>query len=406
MKEIQGGITAPIGFSATGAHIGIKKAKKDLALIQSNTKAVYAGAFTKNVVKAACVKWNMERFDNRDYIRAIVINSGNANACTGAQGLKDNESMAQTVAEGLNCDKEAVLVASTGVIGVPMPIETIITGITKTIPNLGFGMDDGRLAAEAIMTTDTFVKEVAVSIEVAGKAVTIGGISKGSGMIHPNMATMLSFVTTDADIEHDLLQEIVADIVDDTYNMISVDGDTSTNDMVTILANGLSGIVIDDKETKAYQDFYQALRYVNTYLAQQIIHDGEGVTKVLEVRISGAKDKNDAKLMGKSIITSNLFKTAMFGSDANWGRILCAMGYSGAEFDHEKVSVTYISDKGEVPVLGEGVPIPFDEDHARHVLSEKEIIVEVMLKEGEGHAVAWGCDLSYEYVKINGEYRS
>jgi len=348
----------------------------------------------------------MERFDQRDGIRAIVINSGNANACTGAQGIEDNMVMAKTVADELKCTKEEVLVASTGVIGLPMPMDKVIDGIKRTLPQLGFSMDDGRLAAEAIMTTDTFIKEVAVSFEVDGKTVTIGGISKGSGMIHPNMATMLSFVTTDAKVDHSILQEIVADIVDDTYNMISVDGDTSTNDMVTILANGLSEVAITDKNTDVYKEFYQALRYVNTFLAQQIIHDGEGVTKVVEVRIAGAKDKKDAKLMAKSIITSNLFKTALFGSDANWGRILCAMGYSGAEFDHEKVSVSYISDKGQVPVLGDGVPIGFDEDHARYVLSEKEIIVDVVLKEGDGKAVAWGCDLSYEYVKINGEYRS
>lgn len=406
MKEIKGGITAAKGFKATGSHVGIKKVKKDLAIITSDVDAIYSGTFTKNVVKAACVKWNMDRYEKGDAIRAIVVNSGNANACTGQQGIELNETMAKTTAKGLDIKTESVLIASTGVIGVPMDEATLVGGINETLPKLGSDENDAALAAAAIMTTDTFMKEIAVEIEIEGQKAVIGGMAKGSGMIHPNMATMLGFCTTDVVIDPAVLDEMVKEIIDDTYNMISVDGDTSTNDMVVVLANGQSGTQIGEKGSDSYEVFYKALKHVNTYLAQKVIHDGEGVTKVIEVRIDGAKDKVEAKLLAKSIITSSLFKTAMFGSDANWGRILCAMGYSGATFDHEKVSVSYVSKQGSVPVLNVGSPVPFDEDYALKVLGEKEIIVDIVLKEGDGKTTAWGCDLSYEYVRINGEYRS
>lgn len=404
MEIITGGITSAKGFKATGAHIGIKKEKKDLAIISSDLPAVYAGTFTKNVVKAECVVWDQARFNADDQIYGIVINSGNANACTGEQGKLDNITMAQTLAKHLNCSKEQILTASTGVIGLPLNMKTVQSGIEETVIKLGDSYQDGQLAAEAIMTTDTFMKEIAVNIQIDGRQVTIGGMSKGSGMIHPNMATMLCFITTDITISKEMLQKATSEIVDDTFNMISVDGDTSTNDMVMVLANGASGAVIQSHDD--YKTFYHGLNVVMQYLAEKIVQDGEGVTKVVEVQIKGAKDKDDAKLMAKSIIGSNLFKTAMFGSDANWGRILCAMGYSGANFNHETVSVKYISDVGELLVLKEGTPIKFDEEYALSVLSERDIIVAVELQEGTGQATAWGCDLSYEYVRINGEYRS
>lgn len=407
MNIIEGGVTSPKGYKAYGQHVGLKKAKKDLAIIYSEKEAIYSGTFTTNVVKAACVHWNMKRYDNKDGISAIVVNSGNANACTGENGKQHNEMMAETTAKSLKVNKQNVLVASTGVIGHELPIDQVIKGIKIVASNVSSTLEAGHEAAEAIMTTDSFTKEIAVEFKINDKKVYIGGMAKGSGMIHPNMATMLSFITTDVVISKALLDEAVKEDIEDTYNMISVDGDTSTNDMVMVLANGMAeNIIINSKEDPNYAIFKKALNTVNEYLAQQIIHDGEGVTKVIEVNIDGAKHKADAKLLAKSIITSNLVKTAFFGADANWGRILCAMGYSGATFNPEGVSLDYESSKGTITLLNKGVPVAFDEDKALEILKEKEIKVNITLAEGCGKATAWGCDLSYDYVKINGEYRS
>lgn len=406
MKIIKGGVTAPIGFKANGDHIGIKRIKKDLGIIYSNTPAIYAGTFTTNVVKAACVKWNMERNDFQDKISVVVINSGNANACTGIKGEKDNIEIAKVAADFFNKKKENVLVASTGIIGKLLPMEKITEGIKKLSGKVTDTLEGGLNAATAIMTTDTFVKEIAIEFFVGGKKARIGGMAKGSGMIHPNMATMLSFITTDVAITKSLLDKAVKEDIENTYNMISVDGDTSTNDMVVVLANGMCNNPCIDSENEDYKTFKEALNIVNTFLAKQIISDGEGVTKVIEVQVEGARNAHDGKIIAKSVITSNLVKTAFFGEDANWGRVLCAMGYSGAKFDPEGVSLYYESAGGRIKLLENGLAEDFNEALALKILKEKEIKVQIILKEGNSSATAWGCDLSYEYVRINGEYRT
>ncbi|OGI17101.1 MAG: bifunctional ornithine acetyltransferase/N-acetylglutamate synthase [Candidatus Melainabacteria bacterium RIFOXYA12_FULL_32_12] len=406
MKILTGGITSPKGFQATGSYIGIKKRRKDLAILYSEVSAVAAAVFTTNVVKAAPVLWNTEIIDKKGTVRAIVTNSGNANACTGEIGIKHAEEMAATLADCLKIKKEEVFVCSTGVIGVPLPMDIITRGIEQTYTNLSDRGDAARNAAEAILTTDTFVKEIAVEIKIDGKPVRIAGMAKGSGMIHPNMATMLGFITTDINISRDLLEKALREDVDDTYNMISVDGDTSTNDSVLLLANGLAGNKLITQEDESYVLFSKALHYVNEYLAQQIIRDGEGATKFLEVKIKGALSKVDARKLGKSVITSNLVKTAFFGEDANWGRVLAAMGYSGANFDPSKVHIEFMSPAGSVVIMKDGRPVKFDEDQATSVLKEREIRILITLQEGQAEACAWGCDLSYEYVRINGEYRT
>jgi glutamate N-acetyltransferase/amino-acid N-acetyltransferase len=406
MKIIKGGITSPKGFMANGEHIGLKKNKKDLAIIYSAKPAIYAGTFTTNVVKAACVQWNMERYKHNDLIQAITVNSGNANACTGLIGIENNETIAKVTGDAFNIKKENVLIGATGVIGEQLKVDKVVEGVKRLSKKVSSDLADGHEAATAIMTTDTFHKEIAVEFEIGDKTVTIGGMAKGSGMIHPNMATMLSFISTDANISKELLDEAVKADIADTYNMISVDGDTSTNDMVMVLANGMSETPIIDKRDENYETFKKALNTVNKYLAMQIVHDGEGVTKVIEANVVGAKTNQDAKLMAKSVITSNLVKTAFFGEDANWGRVLCAMGYSGAQFDPNGVSVTYESNFGSIKLLENGLPVEFDEEKALGILKEKDIKVNIQLEEGSGVATAWGCDLSYEYVKINGEYRS
>ncbi|PKM52289.1 MAG: ornithine acetyltransferase [Firmicutes bacterium HGW-Firmicutes-7] len=406
MEIIKGGITAPKGFKAYGEHIGIKKSRKDLAVIYSEKEATYVGTFTTNIVKAACVSWNMERYKNVDKISGVVVNSGNANACTGKVGEDNNQTMAAIAAECFDIDQDNVLVASTGVIGKQLPMNAIIEGIKKVAPLATNTIEGGYEAATAIMTTDTFVKEIAVEFTIGNKKARIGGMAKGSGMIHPNMATMLSFITTDVAITKELLDKAVKEDVASTYNMISVDGDTSTNDMVMLLANGMCDNILIEAEGKDYEIFKEALNIVNVFLSKQIIHDGEGVTKVIEVIVEGAKDLVDARLLAKSVITSNLVKTAFFGEDANWGRVLCAMGYSGAIFDPTKVTLYYESTRGKIKLLENGLPENFSEEFAYEVLKEKEITVHIILQEGNFNATAWGCDLSYEYVRINGEYRT
>lgn len=404
IQVIIGSITAPKGFYATGKHIGIKRKRKDLTLVKTEVPATAAGVFTQNAVKAPPVLWNQKVVHNK--VSGIVVNSGIANSCTGEQGVKNTELMAETYAECLNTDKNSVIVSSTGVIGSQLPMEVIVPGIKNTFSKLNNTEKSAHKAAKGIMTTDKFTKEIAVEIELGGKSVKIGAIAKGSGMIHPNMATMLAFVTTDADISRDLLQETLKKSVDDSYNMISVDGDTSTNDMVIVLANGQAQNKPITEKNEDYDKFRQALDFVNEYLAKQIVKDGEGVTKFLEINVQGAYSNEDARKIAKSVINSNLFKTAMFGEDANWGRILCAAGYSGANFDASRASIEFSSSKGSVKTLINGEPVVFDEEMVKTVLKEREIKVLLSFEEGTSEATAWGCDLSYEYVKINGEYRT
>ena len=406
MKITKGGVTAAKGYKAYGCYVGVKRKRKDLAFVVSEVPALYSGTFTTNVVKAAPVLWNMDIYKHQMPIKAIVINSGNANACTGEQGKADNKAMAVATAQMYGCKPDEVLVGSTGVIGVNLPIEKITEGIKANAEEIGSSVDHGTLAAEAIRTTDTFTKEASVEIEIGGKTVTIGGMAKGSGMIHPNMATMLSYVTTDVAISQELLDKAVKESVSDTYNMISVDGDTSTNDMYTVLANGQAGNETLVEEHEDYLIFKKALDYVNRELAMMIVKDGEGASKFIEVNMVGTRSKKDAQALAMSVVTSNLVKTAFFGNDANWGRILCAMGYSGVKFDPSKVTLSYKSSAGSIDLMIDGVPQTFDEDKALTIIEEKEVTVNVHLEEGTSKGTAWGCDLSYEYVKINGEYRT
>ena len=406
MNEIQGGVTAAKGYKAIGGAVGIKQDSKDMAILISDVPATAAGAFTTNVVKATSVLRNMEIMEQKQYIKGIVINSGNANACTGIEGEKANQEMAETLANCLNVGQEQILTASTGVIGATFPIEKVKNGIAMLFPKLGETLEHGHLSAEGIMTTDTYSKEIAVQLEIGGKTVTIGGMAKGSGMIHPNMATMLAFITSDVCIKRELLDEILKQSIQTTYNMVSVDGDTSTNDTVIVLANGMAGNTEITEKNADYEAFKNALHTVNTKLAKDLVRDGEGATKFIEVNVIGAKTQQDAKIMAKSVVTSNLVKTAMYGQDANWGRVLCAMGYSGVHFDTKKVDIVYYSAKGSIDLMIQGSPIVFDEQKAAEILSEKEIVVEIKIQEGNEKATAWGCDLSHEYVSINGDYRS
>lgn len=403
MKIIEkGGVTSPKGFLAAGVHAGLKKQKKDMALIVSAANAVSAGAFTTNKVKAAPVLWDMETLKGETH-KAIVINSGNANACTAERGLKDAGDSAAYAAELLGLSQNEVFVASTGVIGVPLDMDKIKHGISMLVPCLS---SDGHSAAEAIMTTDTFSKEAAASVEINGKTVTIGGMSKGSGMIHPNMATTLSFITTDAAVSKKDLQALLGTTVDDTYNMVSVDGDTSTNDTVLVLANGMAGNNLLTPGTEEWSLFEEAFRYVLGTLARYLARDGEGATRFIEMDVENALTKKDAKILARSVVSSSLVKAAFFGADANWGRILCAMGYSGADFDPSLVDLSFTSPAGTIQVVKNGEPLPFDEEVAKKILSEKEITAVADCHQGVFSAQAWGCDLTYDYVKINGDYRS
>ncbi len=392
------------GFQAIGLHIGIKKNNyKDLSLIYSSTPAVAAATFTTNVVKAAPVLIDMEHIKSPT-THALVINSGNANACTGDGGFENAVDMAKTTAQCLGISPLEVLVYSTGIIGVQLPMDKITKGIEKASASL---ISNGKDAsAEAIMTTDTFPKSICVEIELSGKKATIAGIAKGSGMIHPNMATMLSYIVTDANITKEMLNEIHKESVYKTYNMISVDGDTSTNDTATIMANGTANNPLIDGKNKDYDTFKEALDFVNEALAKMIAKDGEGATKLIEAVVKGAKSLDDAKKCAKSVISSSLVKTAIFGSDVNWGRVLCAMGYSGGQFDPLKVDLSFSSINGTMEVFHHGVPLEIDEDLALKILDTDSIIINIHLNDGNYEAKAWGCDLTYEYVKINGEYRT
>ena len=407
ITKINGGVTAPKGFLASGLNAGIKnQTKKDMAMVFCSTPCAAAGVFTTNLVKAAPVKWDKEIITTSPYVQAVVVNSGIANACTGAEGLGYCADTAAEAAAALNIPKTAVLVASTGVIGKQLPIDKIKSGVTALSKVLGSSREDAKLAAEAIMTTDTKSKEVACTFELGGKQVTIAGMCKGSGMIHPNMCTMLCFVTTDAAISHELLQKALSEDVVDTFNMISVDGDTSTNDTVLVMANGQAENTPITKEGKDYKTFCEALHFIMLELSKKIAGDGEGCTCLFEATVIGAKDKNQARTIAKSVVCSSLTKAAVFGHDANWGRILCAMGYSGAQFDPEVVDIWLESKAGTIKIVENGIATDYSEETATKILSEEEVIAKMDIKEGNETATAFGCDLTYEYVKINGDYRS
>ena len=407
ITKINGGVTAPKGFLASGLNAGIKnQTKKDMAMVFSSTPCAAAGVFTTNLVKAAPVKWDKEIVTTSPYVQAVVVNSGIANACTGAEGLGYCADTAAEAAAALNIPKTAVLVASTGVIGKQLPIDKIKSGVTALSKVLGSSREDAKLAAEAIMTTDTKSKEVACTFELGGKQVTIAGMCKGSGMIHPNMCTMLCFVTTDAAISHELLQKALSEDVVDTFNMISVDGDTSTNDTVLVMANGQAENTPITEEGEDYKTFCEALHFIMLELSKKIAGDGEGCTCLFEATVIGAKDKNQARTIAKSVVCSSLTKAAVFGHDANWGRILCAMGYSGAQFDPEVVDIWLESKAGTIKIVENGIATDYSEETATKILSEEEVIAKMDIKEGNETATAFGCDLTYEYVKINGDYRS
>lgn len=406
IKEISGGVTAPKGFQAIGIAAGIKKDRKDMAMIYSETLCRAAGTFTTNVVKAAPVKWDQSIIYGNKAAHAIVVNSGVANACTGEEGLRYCRETAAKTAELFGIEEKEVLVASTGVIGKQIPIDKIKNGIGMMQQMLSDSEMAATLAAEAIMTTDTVRKEIAVQTQIGGKMVTIGGMCKGSGMIHPNMCTMLSFVMTDACISQELLQKALSASVKDTYNMVSVDGDTSTNDTCLLLANGLAGNPEITEENEDYAAFLEALNVINTTLAKRMAADGEGATALFEVKVIGAQSKEQAVTLSKSIVTSSLTKAAIYGHDANWGRILCAMGYSGAQFDPEKVDLYFESAAGRLKIIENGVDTGYSEETATRILSEKEVTAIADVKMGTESATAWGCDLTYDYVKINADYRS
>lgn len=403
MKVIQGGICAAKGFTANGVHCGIRKnkLKKDLALIFSEVKATAAAVYTTNLVKGAPLTVTKNHIAD-GYAQAVICNSGNANTCN-ANGVEIAEKMSDLVADKLSINANDVVVASTGVIGQPLNITPIADGMDALVSGLG---DKSADAAEGIMTTDVTKKEIAVSFEIGGVECKIGGIAKGSGMIHPNMATMLVFITTDCAISSKMLQKALSDDIPNTFNMLSIDGDTSTNDMVTVLANGMAGNKMIDADGEDFNVFMKALNTVTIYLCQQIAADGEGATKLLECKVDGAKDLETAKAVAKSVICSSLLKAAMFGADANWGRVLCAIGYSGANVDVNKVDVAFKSAKGTIDVCKNGAGVDFSEEKAKEILLEDKIEILVGLNSGDAVATAWGCDLTYDYVKINGDYRT
>lgn len=407
MKIIQGGVTAATGFEAAAVAAEIKyKGRTDMAMVYSQVPCQVAGAFTTNVVKAAPVKWDQKVVKESAYAQVVVVNSGIANACTGAEGHHYCQETADETAKILGVPAESVLIGSTGVIGKQLPIDRIKVGVAKLAEAKSDTTQAGTNAAKAIMTTDTCKKEFALEIEIGGKTVTIGGMAKGSGMIHPNMCTMLSFITTDAAITKSALQKALSEDVKDTYNMISVDGDTSTNDTVLVLANGLAGNEVITEDTEDYQIFYKALHEVNEYLAKQLAGDGEGATALFEVNVIGAETKEQAVLLSKSIACSNLTKTAIAGHDANWGRILCAMGYSGAQFDPEKVDLFFESAAGKLQIVKDGLATDYSEEKATEILSKPHIIATADIKMGTEKATAWGCDLTHGYIDINADYRS
>lgn len=399
IQIMRSGVTAPQGFTAAGAAAGLKNGKKDVALIYSDREVSAAAVFTTNQVKAAPLQLTMQNIKS-GRARAVVVNSGNANACNGPQGMDDARAMALKVNELLNVPLEQVLVGSTGVIGQPMPMDKVLWGIERAVRELSLG--GGSDAATAILTTDTFAKEAVVTVDLGGVRVTVGGMAKGSGMIHPNMATMLGFITTDVAIEAKWLKKALVFAVERTFNMISVDGDTSTNDMVLALANGAAGNPVIDGEGAEYDAFCEALEKVCRELAMAVARDGEGATKLLEVQVHGARTDNDARLAARAVVSSSLVKTAVFGNDANWGRVICAAGYSGADFDPASVNIFI----GDVQVATNGIALPFSEELASEVLSKDHVVIVVDFNKGTHQATAWGCDLSYEYVRINGSYRT
>lgn len=409
IKKIEGGVTTPKGYKAAGLRAGIKagKTNKDMAMIVSEVPAVFGGTFTRNVVKAAPVLWGKKLVEEQESVRAIVVNSGVANACTGEQGMKNVEMTASEAANLLGITKEEVLVSSTGVIGAQLPMDVIKNGVNLLCAALKDDRQSALDASEAILTTDTHKKEVAVEIVFSdGTKATIAGMCKGSGMIHPNMGTMLGFVVSDVAITKELLQKALKADVEDTYNMVSVDGDTSTNDTVFVLANGLCGNALIDEENEDYALFCEALHEVNKGLAKNIAGDGEGCTKLFEVQACGLATKEEAKIMSKSVITSSLTKAAVYGRDANWGRILCAMGYSGVEFDPQKVDIILESENGVSQIVKDGIATDYSEEEATKILSANPVICKVNVHKGDQMATAWGCDLTYDYVKINADYRS
>ncbi len=404
MNTVNGGVCAAKGFYANGIHCGIRKnkSKNDLALIYSEKAANVAAVYTTNLVKGAPLIVTKKNISDGK-AQAVICNSGNANTCN-ANGIEIAEKMCELLADNMKINSLDVVVASTGVIGQPLSIDPIANGIPSLVS--GLSKNGSNAAAQGIMTTDTVKKEIAVDFEIDGKICTIGGIAKGSGMIHPNMATMLVFITTDCAISSEMLSKALSSDVQNTFNMVSVDGDTSTNDMVTVLANGMAGNKEITEEDADFEAFMKALNSVTVYLCKMIAGDGEGATKLLECTVSGAKNTATAKIVAKSVICSSLLKAAMFGADANWGRVLCAIGYSGADVDIARVEVSFKSAKGEITVCKNGAGIDFSEKSAKEILLEKEIKIIVSVGDGEGSAVAWGCDLTYDYVKINGDYRT
>ena len=407
MKQIKGGVTAAKGYEAASTATGIKyQGRTDMALIYSQVPCVSAGTFTTNVVKAAPVKWDRQIVDSGAGVQAVVVNSGIANACTGEEGMGYCKETAEAAAKALNIDAAGVLVGSTGVIGMQLPMQKLVDGIQVLAGKKAEGLQSGHDAALAIMTTDTVEKEMAVEMEIGGKTVTIGGMSKGSGMIHPNMCTMLAFITTDAAITKEALQKALSEDVEDTYNMISVDGDTSTNDTAILLANGLAGNQEITYASPEYETFKEALHMVNETLAKKMAGDGEGATALFEVKVVGAESIKQAKTLAKSVVCSNLTKAAIAGHDANWGRILCAMGYSGVQFDPEKVDLFFESKAGKLQIIENGVATDYSEEAATKILSEPEITATADIKMGDYSATAWGCDLTHEYININADYRS
>lgn len=407
MKQINGGVCAALGFKATSCEANIKyKDRTDMAMLYSEVPCECGGTFTSNVVKAACVMWDKKIVESGNKMQAVVVNSGIANACTGKEGFDACEATAKAVEESLGVPFDTVAVASTGVIGAQLPVEKLVAGVNTMSKTLARSENAGTDASKAIMTTDTVNKEIAVEFEIGGKLVTLGGMSKGSGMIHPNMCTMLAFLTSDINIEKSLMQEALSEVVKDTFNMITVDGDTSTNDTLLLMANGLSENERIVEKNDDYNTFKEALFFVCRYLARRMASDGEGATKLFEAKVVNCKNKDDARTLSRAIVASNLSKAAIYGCDANFGRFLCAMGYSGAEFDQNNVELFFESKEGRMQVFKFGTPVEFDEEEATKILSADEVTIYVDMHEGEAVATAWGCDLTYDYVKINADYRS
>ncbi len=407
MKQIDGGVTAAKGFEAAGTEAAVKyRNRKDMALIYSTSPCRVAGTFTSNVVKAAPVRWDQKVVAESPYAQAVVVNSGIANACTGQAGMDCCRAEAECAGKLLGIPAEAVLVASTGVIGMAMPVERLCTGIEKLAAAREHSREGGLAAAQAIMTTDTVSKEIAVEVQIGGRTVTIGGMCKGSGMIHPNMCTMLAFLTTDVNISGQMLQRAVSATVVDSFNMISVDGDTSTNDTLLVLANGQAGNQEITSEGADYDVFCQALDFISVYLARKMAGDGEGATCLFEAKVIGADTKEHARILAKSVICSSLSKAAIYGHDCNFGRFLCALGYSGVSFDPDRVDLWFESREGKAKVYSQGSPVPYSEEEATRILSAPEVTVVADMHMGDAQATAWGCDLSYDYVKINADYRS